>query len=54
MKQIAGEDGDGYKGKSPHTDSEKFEGVTLARAALVSKHNLKIHVLLVFISKYVI
>jgi hypothetical protein len=28
--------GDGYKGnKSPHTDFERFEGVTLGRAALV-------------------
>lgn len=28
--------GDGYSGnKSPHTDFEKFEGVTLGRVALV-------------------
>jgi len=34
--QVAAVQGDGYKGnKSPHTDFERFEGVTLGRAALV-------------------
>jgi len=34
--QVAAVQGDGYKGnKSPHTDFERFEGVSLGRAALV-------------------
>jgi hypothetical protein len=34
--QVAAVQGDGYSGnKSPHTHFEKFEGVTVGRAALV-------------------
>jgi len=34
--QVAAVQGDGYKGnKSPHTDFERFEGVSLGRAAMV-------------------
>ncbi|KAF4533425.1 hypothetical protein B566_EDAN001150 [Ephemera danica] len=35
LAQVAAVQGDGYNGKSPHTDHEKFEGVTLGRAALL-------------------
>lgn len=41
--QVAAVQGDGYKGnKSPHTDFERFEGVSLGRAALVRMEYSKV------------
>lgn len=41
--QVAAVQGDGYKGnKSPHSDFERFEGVTLGRAALVRMEYSKV------------
>lgn len=41
--QVAAVQGDGYSGnKSPHTDFERFEGVSLGRTALVRINHCKI------------